>query len=140
MQDLFAAIETLYSQTTGSPPVHNPFFNALPGGLANTEIPQYPNYPYAVFQLISGVPDHLFTNTTEEALIQFTIIDNSGSSQTICNVFDALDALYDNCVLPTSVYGFLSMLREFQQLLRVDEVEGGFWQYVVQYRVVLQKN
>jgi hypothetical protein len=164
MIELFTAIYNRFAQSTGgnsggdnavmfnalpggfrpgrnreSQSINNAFFNTLSGGLWNTMAPQYPTYPYAVFQLVSDTADHLFIEIVEDVLLQFNIFDNSQSATTACNLFKDLDALYDNCVLAVSNYGFLIMLREFNHLLRIDEAEGGFWQYIAQYRIMLEK-
>ena len=142
MIELFTAI---YSQFTGpvdgsgKPITPNALYTALPGGLHNTKIPQYPTYPHAVFQLVSGTADHLFMETLEDVLLQFNIFDTSQSATNVCNIFNDLNALYDNCILSVSNYGFISMLREFQHLIRNEEQEGGFWQYLVQYRIIIEK-
>jgi hypothetical protein len=128
------AIDELGDEAAGIP---NALSTLLTGGLHNTFVPQYPSYPYCVFQLISGTADHLFIETLEDVLLQFSIFDNSESAATVCSVYNALNALYDNCALSIANYGFISMLREFQHLLRLDEAEGGFWQFVVQYRIRL---
>ncbi len=140
MKDLFAAIYNQFANTSGSPPVNTTIYTDLGGRLFNTFAPQGTQYPYAVFQLVSDVPEWTFTEDLEDVILQFNIFDNGESSANVCQYFTDLDALYHQCILTLSNYDCLYMFREISHLLRHDEPEGGVWQYLVQYRILLQEN
>lgn len=113
---------------------------ALPGGLYLNERPQFANvrddlYPYAVFFIVSERPVYTFTEIAENALIQFNIWDNSESVTTVADAFSALIACFDLCTLSVTGYSSIYMVREFNELFKVDDV----WQYSVTYRLEIQK-
>lgn len=143
MKDLFTGIYSKFAELTGTPPANNALFTALSGRLYNTFAPEPATYPYGVFLLVSGVPDWTFTDDMENVLIQVSLFDNLQSSANICAAYDALDALYHTCTLSMSNYTSIYMWREMQHLLREFEADiggPGIWQYVVQFRILLQKD
>ncbi len=140
MKDLFQSLYGQFAATSGTPPVNTAIYNDLGGQLFNTFAPQGTNYPFAVFQLVSDVPDWTFSDDEENIIVQFNIFDNSESSLNICNYFSDLDAIYHQAILTLTDYECIYCFRELSHLLRDNETEGGIWQYMVQYRILLQKN
>lgn len=135
MKELFTGLHSKFTALSGG--LHNAAHIALSGRLYNTVAPQGSAYPYAVFQLVSGAPDWTFTEDFESALIQISIFDNGTSSGTVCDIYSAINDLFDNCALSVSGYDHIYMWRESNQLIR-DEEEGT-WQYIVQYRIYLEE-
>jgi hypothetical protein len=129
MKELFTA---LYTKSTGST-----LSTALGGRLYNTIAPQGQPMPFCVFSMVSGVHDWTFTEDMEDVVIQFSLFESSQSPGTICDNYNKLIALYDNCALSVSSYTHILMHRQNQQLLR-DE-EDGVWHYVVEYRIIIEK-
>lgn len=112
---------------------------ALGGRLYNSVAAQTATPPYGVFLLVSGVPDWTFTDNMEEALIQFSLFDENASPATICDLYDKLTALFDDCVLTVTDWTHLYMWRDSQQLVREEE-DPGYWHYIVQYRLLMEKS
>lgn len=129
MKALFAAI---YSKFVGSE-----LEPLILGGMHNTISPEGEIFPIVVFQVVSAIPDWTFSEDFENILLQFNIFDKAQSPLGICNDYEALVALYDDCVLLVSGWENISMQREDHNLAR-DE-ENGVWQYSIQYRILLEK-
>lgn len=129
MTDLFSGIMTHYSGSA--------LKNSLTGGLYNTLAPQDVSFPYAVFQLISDVPDWTFTEDFEEIVIQFNIFSDQSSPVQVCALFELLKADFDFVDLTVVNHETVSVVRE-GGILTKDERD--VWQYNVTYRIVLQKS
>ena len=133
MQALFEGLYKKFTdnQTTGS------LHDILGGKLHPIEAPQGSTYPYGVYHLISDVPEYTFNETIENAIIQFNLFDDDNSAKDINTAFTALTDLYDWKTIPFSTdYTSIYMQRELSYLLR----ESGVWNYMIQYRLVFQKN
>lgn len=134
MQVLF---EGIYSKFTGSTGAGTPYV-LLGGRLHPNEAPQNSSYPYGVYSLISDVPSYVFNETgaIEEAVIQFDLYDDDNSAVDICTAYTAMCELYDYCDLSVTGYTNVFMKREYSFLERGEEL----WDYMIQYRVMFQKN
>lgn len=136
MKALFAALITKYSGSA--------LYTALGGTatdpkLYNSSAPQTAVEPFCVFTMVSGVPEGTFTELQENTLIQFSLFDAGPSPSTICDNYELLTALFDDCELSISGYRHLYMQRESQQLIR-DPEDPGTWQYLVEYRILIEKD
>ena len=132
MKQLFAGIMTKFS--TGAPAI----YTNLAGRLRLHEAEQDEALPYAVYYMIGDAPDYYFgEQLLHSTTLQFTIFADDASSENICTYFDNLTALYDECTLTVATYGFLRMERTWAYLLR--DAEEAIWQYVIQYRVTMEK-
>lgn len=140
MKDLFQSLYSQFIATNGNPPANTAIYTDLNGQLFNTYAPRGTQYPYAVFSLVSDVPDWTFTDDEERIVVQFSIFDNSESALNVCQYFSDLDAIYHEAILTLADYECIYCFREMSHLLREEEVEGGIWHYVIQYRILLQKN
>jgi len=139
LKSLLTALYSRFTATSGSPATHNSLYTALSGHLYNTVAPQKATLPYGVFLLVSGVPEWTFTENMENCLIQFSLFDDSTSASNICDAYDALTALYDDCQLTISGYSHLYMQRQSQQLIREEE-DPGTWHYIIEYRIMMEKS
>lgn len=124
MQVLFESIYEKFTDSTGESPLYF------------SEAPQGQTYPYCVYHLISDVPSWTFDADMENYLIQFNLYSEKNSSTEINTAFTELTTLYDWCDLDTSGYSNIYMKREFSNLTR----ESDTWNYVVQYRIEVQKS
>ena len=110
----------------------------LTNGLHNTIVPQSVQEPYAVFQIISGIPRHTFSHVNEDIILQFRIRSKiSESSAELNNIFAALTTLYDDAELTISGYDSVMMKRNIYSKSQDDD---GIWIYFVQYLIEIEKN
>lgn len=135
MIELFTAIKTRFDATGGDPAVHNAAYTALGGQLYLHMAPDRTQAPYAVYMLISDVPDWTFTDSHETATIQFSVYSGAKSASEVCNTMKALQTLYNDCTLTVTGFRPLYMQRGISWLLRDEET----WAYHVEYDVLLEK-
>ena len=135
MQALMNGIYSKFTSSTGAGSLHAD----LSGQLRPYEAEQDDTFPYGVYYLISNVPAWTFDHDFEEYIIQFNIFDDDSSATDINTAYSALIALFDDTTLTVTGYTHVYMKRELSMLTREGE-ERGVWNYMVQYRVYLQKN
>ena len=117
-------------------------YNNLTGGLWYSKRPQATSnkekdmYPYGVFFFVTNTPQFTFGEQSEEYPVQFNIYDNGDNADTIETIYGYLISCFDGASLTVSGYSHISMLREWAQLIQLDEG----WQYAVQFRIRLQKS
>lgn len=131
MKTLFQAIASKFAGSALS--------TALGGRLYNTVAPQGAAFPYAVFLLVAGTPDWTFTEAQEESLIQFSLFDKSEGVGPVCDAYELLTALFDDCKLSVTGWTHLYMHRQSQQLVK-DEEDPGVWHYIIEYRTFMEKS
>ncbi len=129
-----ALIEGIYSLFNAA--VKPAFYNNMSGGMHLIEAPQNTAFPYAVFELIDDDYDFTFTSEFSEILIEFNIFDDDSSVSNIGTYFENLKMLYDWAMPEVTGYTVVKMEREFADL----DKDDGVWQYMVQYRILLEKN
>ena len=108
------------------------------------EAPQGATFPYATYELVAGTTDWTFCAdmSFDDCVIQFNLFSDDLSSPVEVNgMFTNLIALYDWCnlthaSLAAAGYTSLYMHRELFHLMR--DIDAGVWQYIVQYRVLLE--
>jgi len=110
--------------------------DALTNGLFNAEAPQGTEYPYVVFSYPSGTPDWTFSDDMKEMVIQFKIHDKNTSTVNVNLIYAALHTLFDWCELDIDGWHLTYMKEILEFKVRVDEK----WQYVIQYRIRIQKD
>ena len=123
------------------------FYSAISGNLYLNRVPVLDasgseiDYPYAVFSLISHVPDYFFGGEVfEEVLIQFDIFDDSLESALDIETYaEYLHDLFDDVVLTLTNYRCLKFEREFSGLFSEGEGQELLWHHYTQYRVLLEK-
>ena len=133
MQSLFVGLFNKFTGSTGAGSLY-----ALLGGkkLHPNEAPQGSAYPYGVYYLISDVPEYTFSETIENTLIQFNLFDDDSSATDINTAFTALTTLYDWATISIDGYTSVYMQRELSYLTKEEDI----WNYMIQYRLVFQKN
>lgn len=131
--------------------IYNLFLNdadllaALGGNTArrlyDTKVPQDPDYPYAVFQFISGSIDLTFGQIFEDTDWQFKMIHKSGNplnKTTINDVFKKLGAAYDDGEAAMTVSGY-SVIWVTRGISNFVPTEDDTQQYVINYEIRIQK-
>ena len=108
----------------------------LTTGLHNTEAPQGAEFPYIVFNFPSGTPDWTFSDEQKEFVIQFKIHDNNRTVINVNSIYDALLNLFNWCELDIEGWHLTYMKEILEFLVRVDNK----WQYVIQYRIRMEKD
>ena len=108
----------------------------LTTGLYNTEAPQGAEFPYVVFSYPSGTPDWTFSDDQKELVIQFKIHDNNRTVVNVNLIYAALHDLFDWCELTIEDWHLTYMKEILEFLVRVDDK----WQYVIQYRIRIEKD
>jgi len=132
MNKLFEAIYSHYSS--------DPLASSLTG-MYNTEAPQEAELPYAVFALISDVPEWTFSENFENCLLQFNIFSDESSPAEICALYELLKGDvdigtgFDFLDLSITDYEVVSLIRENAILTRLE----GIWQYSITYRMQFQE-
>ena len=132
MQVLLNGLYNKFTGTTGA----GTLYTLLGGRLHPNEAPQGSAYPYGVYYLISDVPEYTFSETIESAIIQFNLFDDGSSATDINTAFTALTTLYDWATITITGYTSVYMQRELSYLTK----ESDIWNYMIQYRLVFQKN
>ena len=54
-------------------------------------------YPYAIFFIVSGVPDDVFNKKGRDILMQFSLFSASKGLTEITNMYNDLHSLFDDC-------------------------------------------
>lgn len=61
--------------------------------------PSETEFPYCVFQIVSAVPEDVFTKYGEDILLQFSLFSTSSSVAEIAGMYEDLKTLFDDCSL-----------------------------------------
>ena len=129
----------LFTKFTGSA-----FSTSIGGRLYKARAPQNPTWPYAVYYIITDVPQDTFTDKIEEALIQFSVFSQASGSTEIEDIVTNLKALFDNCSLTITGNTHIMMNRQGSSLTSIPEDTiagtGEYFQCDVEYEVTMQKN
>lgn len=136
MKNLTTAI---YSHATGSA-----FLTAIGGRFYKARVPQGTAWPYALFFVVSDVPMDTFKDNLEDVTVQFSIFSKASSSSEIEDLFASLKTLYDSAVLTITGNTMIVMDRGIASITNVEEDTpdgtGEYWQYDVDYSIIMQKN
>lgn len=136
-------IETLLKGIYDKFSATNDFKTAIGGRLYLNEAPQDVIYPYCIYEVVSNTPDRTFTETFEDLLVQFTLVDSSDSIATIGANETKMYALFDDAVLAVLGYASISLDRESSVLIKKgEELDDNItcWNIVVTYKLLVQKN
>ncbi len=115
---------------------------AIGGRLFMRLAPDGTDYPYAVYLVVSAVPDDTFAKNGEEVLVQFSVFSVASSPGEIQDIVTNLRALYDDCIL-TITGNVLVWMKWEQTTSAIEEYatpDGTttVWAYHVDYRVLTQ--
>jgi len=120
----------LYSKLSGSD-----FFSNIGGRVYKDDAPDGTDYPYAVFMLISDVPEYTFSEQYESVQIQFSIFSNASGSTEIEDLYTNLKSLYDECSLSITSSALIWMRRQNATLMMEEHTTPSGIQRVRHYAV-----
>lgn len=128
-------------------------FGKFSGSLLETDIggrlfkgraPDGAAYPYAVFLLVSDVPEKTFSEDFENVLVQFSLFSSASSSGEVEDMFTHLKTLYDE--QPMTITGStLVWMKRVNATLTVEDhttPDGTVevWAYHVDYEIKTSLN
>jgi hypothetical protein len=101
-------------------------------------------FPYAVFMVVSDVPEKTFTEDFENVLIQFSLFSSASSSGEIEDMYSHLKTLFDECSLTITGSTLVWMKRANAFLMVEDHTTTAgtqqVWYYAVDYEVMTSLN
>jgi len=122
----------IYNEFTGSA-----LDTAIGGRLYKAYAPEKATFPYAVYHIISDIPEYPGGKVIEQALIQFDLFSSSSGSTEVEGMLTKLRALYDDCVLTITDNTGIYFIRENLITMRdeIITVNGtvGVWHYAQDY-------
>lgn len=104
--------------------------------LYNTEADDEASFPYSTMTIVGDIADWTFTEDFEDVLIQFNLFSETPACTEVGATFEALKTAFDKHALTITGYTTISLERGVANLVRVDNK----WQYIVQYRILIQKD
>jgi len=129
-----AVSTAIYSKFTGSA-----LSTAIGGRLYKGQAPEGAEFPYAVYGLVSDIPDNVFAKHGEETRWQFDLFSSASSSGEVEDMYGYLKALYDDCSLTITSQTHICMARELAFLSVEDYTTPAgtqkVWHYVVDYEI-----
>jgi len=136
MKNLTTAI---YSHATGTA-----FSTSVGGRFYKARIPQGTAFPHALFFVVTDTPMDTFTDSIEDVTVQFSIFSKASSSSEIEDIFTNLKSAYDGALLTVTGNTMITLDRGVANLTTVAEDtpdgSGEYWQYDVDYSIIMQKN
>lgn len=113
-------------------------FTAAMGGrtLYNTEASDEATFPYVTISIVGNAADWTFTEDFEDLLIQFNLFSETPACTEVGDTFEMLKSAFDKHDLTIAGYGTVSFERGNSNLVRIDKK----WQYIVTYRIIIQKD
>ena len=136
MKNLTTAI---YAKKTGST-----FETAINSRLYKVIAPENPTFPYAVFKVIDDTPEHTYSESYENVLIQFSLYSSTSGTTEVEDIFTKLCALYDECSLSITGETLVHMQRQSAYLISEEHttINGlqKIWHYPVEYFLLVQRN
>ena len=101
--------------------------------------PQGQSKPYAVYLLVSDVPDYTFDSQSDVYRIQFSVFSESGSATEALDILTDIEELYNDCSMTITGRQFVKMERVSSQLLKDFEDARTYWHVIVEYQVWMHK-
>ncbi|HSW62172.1 MAG TPA: DUF3168 domain-containing protein [Dissulfurispiraceae bacterium] len=129
-----ALTTSIYGKLAGSS------LDTLIGGrMFKGRAPENTEFPYAVYFVVSDVPDLTFTEHFEDVLLQFSLFSSTSSTTEIEDMYTALKSLYDECALTITGATLVWMKRANTQFM-VEDVEtpdgtSQIYHYAVDYDI-----
>jgi hypothetical protein len=111
----------------------NSFYTSVSGKLYKGRAPQNATLPYAVFNLISDVPEWTFNTDFVRMRYQFDLYSSNNSSVEVENMYTYLNTLFDWCSLAVDGHDHVHMKRELARLTRDPEDDN--WHYIVDFEI-----
>jgi len=120
------------------------FSTSIGGRMYKARAPQGVTWPYVVYDMISDMPSDTFAERLEDVLIQFSIFSSASGTTEIEDILTNLKTLYDYCSLTITGNTHLFMERHNATFmsgeLDVEDGGGQYYQYTVDYYIMMKKN
>lgn len=94
-------------------------------------------FPYAVYSMITHIPDRDFSHIREEFTFQISVFSQKKSPIEALTIGGYCTSLFDDCALTVTGYSQLYMVRESERIFRDDE--NNVWQWIVDYELTIEK-
>lgn len=114
----------------------NTLNTALGTRFYHTLAPEGTSYPCMTYSIVSATQNDTFDKYIENVLLQFNLYSILASPIESHTNYGYLTTLLDYASLTVAGYSHIYCIREWSQLLKLDE----YWQYAVQYRTEIQKS
>ena len=131
MKPLFQAIYTFANAASD-------FRTAVGGRFYLSEAPQSATYPFAVYSLVSLMPDYFFGNNLVDATVQISIFSEDTGADEVTTAWGHLCNRFDDAAISVTGYGTVEFRRSLANLIR--EPETNIWHYATDYELILSKN
>lgn len=116
-------------------------YTDIGGRLYKGRAPEGAEYPYAVYMLVSDVPEKTFTEQYENVIIQFSLFSSASGSTEVEDMYTHLSALYDECAMTITGSTLVWMKRSNAQLMVEDHTTPAgtaqVWHYAVDFEVLI---
>jgi len=100
----------------------------------NTEAPEETVCPYAVYQIVTSIPEWTFTENSENCLIQFNLCSDGDTCEEVCDMEAALRNALEFHDLTITGAETISLVRVASLLSHND----GIWQINMTFRIVFE--
>ncbi|HUU40866.1 MAG TPA: hypothetical protein VMW42_07995 [Desulfatiglandales bacterium] len=116
------------------------FLTYINGRLYKGRAPAGAEYPYAVYSLITDVPEKTFSEDYENVIIQFSLFSITSSTLEVETMLTYLKALYDECAFNITDATLIWMKRD-NVVFQVEEHTtptgtNQVWAYHVDYTIL----
>jgi len=130
--------KAIYTKLTGSSLISD-----VGGRFFDTQAPEGSQYPFAVYMIVSDMPDNVFQGYYEDVLIQFSLFSATPNNSTEAEtMFDHLKTLFDECSFNITDQTLIWMHRENATLTIEDHTTPAgtiqVWHYAVDYMVTIK--
>lgn len=132
MNVVLSGIYSKFTATSGDPPVHNSFYNAIGGRMYFQEAPQNATFPYCVWNVITNDDLLNFSSDKTDMIIQFDLHSNANTAEEVGNLYSYLNSLYHKASLSISGYRVVHFRRNNTRGPSKDE-DTNWWLYQVRY-------
>ena len=126
--------KAIYAKATGTN------FKAALTGLYKGRAPENVDYPYAVYKVVTDVPDKTFSEDYEDVTLQFSLFSSSNGTTEIENIYTQLKAVYDECELSITGATLVWMKRNYAAFQAEEHTtQSGMsriWAYHVEYSIL----
>ena len=135
MENIYKAIYAAFTAGDGDA---TSFYTAVGGRLYNGRAPQNTAWPYAVYHLVSEVPDWVFSNNKDfrDCLIQFNLFSRTNGAAEIEGMYTKLNTLYHKATLSIIGYRHLDIVRQLTtRFIDSDDI----WNYICEFRLTVRE-
>jgi len=118
--------------------------SALSAHIANRlykgQAPEGTTYPYAVYMVVTDVPDHDFSNDFENVIVQFSLFSTASGTTEVENMYTDLNTLYDEKSFSITGSTLVWMRRSSANFVVEDHTTPSgtqrVWHWAVEYEIL----